>query len=311
MDGFISVLIATFSREDLLEEVLRSLEKQTAPHDSFEVLIADNACRDASEQLCNSFRNRLAVTYVPVPERGKNKALNALLPIARGELYLFTDDDIIADPDWIEGYRTALLNYRGVCLFAGKVLPNFAHGDDFPRHPLVLKYANAGNWDLPEGPIDPVKLHGTNFAVRRQIFDQGEAFNVNIGPNGAQYMMGSETEFCLRLKHHGFDAIYIPTAIVHHHIRREQYDESWWLDRMQRRGRGATILTPVPEVMRFLGAPKFLYKKMLVAWLRMVFARITFNRSGYVDRCAQYQYNRGLIHQYRSDFYCGASGDQM
>lgn len=298
----VSVLIATFAREDLLEEVLASLECQELDGIGLQVLIGDNACREETSELCSVFSSRMDLTYVAVPARGKNNTLNALIPKAKGDICILTDDDIIAEPDWIKQFVHGAARYPETSLFGGRVLPNFAHGDDYPEHPLIQKYAHAGNWPDGEGPIAHHRIHGTNMAVRRQIFEDGARFNALVGPNGKNYMMGSETEFCLQLRYHGYSAVYLPEAIVHHHIRREQYDPDWWLQRMERRGRGAVLLKPTPDVARFLGVPRHFYKKLLVEWMQAVTAYFFGSHNDYISRRAEYLHTKGLVFQYRADF---------
>jgi len=75
-------------------------------------------------------------------------------------------------------------------------------------------------------------------AVRSNIFEIGYKFDENIGPNGANYAMGSETDLLLRLRHAGFKAWHCKNAIVKHMIRSSQMDRRWILARAIRYGRG-------------------------------------------------------------------------
>lgn len=298
----VSLLLATYAREDLLDELLQSLVRQELPDIELDVLIGDNACREETRQVCVHYQSRLNLHYQAVPERGKNNALNSLIPNAQGDLFIFSDDDIIADSDWIKHYVDAMIKHPDAMLFGGRVLPNFAHGDHFPDHPLIQKYANAGNWADSEGPIAHHQIHGTNMAVRRRVIEDGARFNASVGPNGKNYMMGSETEFNLQLRYHGYPAVYLPAAIVHHHIRAEQYDIDWWLHRMERRGRGAVMMQATPEMVRFRGAPRYLYKSLCIDWLKMVAAKMLGRSAQYIDYRASYLFTKGLIFQYRVDF---------
>ncbi|TDT39486.1 GT2 family glycosyltransferase [Halospina denitrificans] len=297
----ISILIATASRDSSLEKALEGIAGCRFGG-TFEVLVADNAVRSETQQICERFKRRLNVSYVEAPLPGKNHAMNRLLPLARGGLFVFGDDDIIASLDWLQKLYDGAQRHPDVTLFGGRTLPKIGDELSIPDHPMVEKFVNAGNWEKPEGPIENHQVLGTNMMVRREVFDQGLRFNGDVGPKGKDYMMGSETELNQRLFFYGYSAVYLPDAVVWHLVRQEQTEAEWWLKRMQRRGRGSVLLYPVPEIPRFLGAPRFLYKKLLGAWLKMLLYKLKGPWKSYVDYRSDYLFSKGIIQQYRIDF---------
>src|SRR6266567_3641680 len=60
MDELISVIVATYNREDALDAVLRSLSRQTDKQ--FEVVVADDGSRAATAQLVASWTSRMPVS---------------------------------------------------------------------------------------------------------------------------------------------------------------------------------------------------------------------------------------------------------
>jgi GT2 family glycosyltransferase len=70
------------------------------------------------------------------------------------------------------------------------------------------------------------------------VFDLGYRFDPAVGPSGASYAMGSETDFAERLGQAGFKTWYCASARVRHFVRREQMEERWLFGRAFRYGRG-------------------------------------------------------------------------
>jgi glycosyltransferase involved in cell wall biosynthesis len=92
-------------RADSLKLTLESLGKLEIPSDySAELIVVDNASTDGTAQLIQASRlPNLPLRYISEPRRGKSNGLNTALAAARGEIILWTDDDVRAPKDWIAG----------------------------------------------------------------------------------------------------------------------------------------------------------------------------------------------------------------
>ena len=64
----------------------------------WEVVLVDNAGNDETASIARTFFSSLPVKLLVEKTPGKNNALNTALDHASGELFIFTDDDIIPDP---------------------------------------------------------------------------------------------------------------------------------------------------------------------------------------------------------------------
>ena len=98
----ISVIIATYKRAGLLKQTLESFVSLNTRDMIWQLIIADNAGDIETERVIRSYENRLPLQFLKSSKRGKNAALNGALSKAEGELFVFTDDDIIADPEWLK-----------------------------------------------------------------------------------------------------------------------------------------------------------------------------------------------------------------
>lgn len=300
----ISVIFATYNRGDILRTTLNSFTDLRPNNINYEIIVVDNACQTFTKELVESYRNKLPIRYLDESTPGKNSALITGLGAASGKLLVFTDDDVIADPEWLNELFQGVARHPEADLFGGKILPAYPLGYqektkdiDFTHWFLRSAYVIA-DWDHGEGEIAVGHIWGPNMAVRRRVFDAGITFNPNIGPNGKDYIMGSETEFLRRANSAGHNCIYLPQAVVYHQIREEQLNLKWLKGRAFRSGKGHAALRKPDVKITWGGVPRFLYKKYIILILRIIFSRFT-NTIDFFDSVIESEIVRGQIHQYR------------
>ncbi|MBQ7528437.1 glycosyltransferase [bacterium] len=97
----ISVVIPTYNRADKLKEVLPTLLRQTFPQEDYEILLCDSGSTDGTEELVKGL-NAPNLRFLPGPNLGRSGARNRGIDEAKGEIILFTDADILADPQLLE-----------------------------------------------------------------------------------------------------------------------------------------------------------------------------------------------------------------
>ena len=121
----VTVVVATRNRATLLPHCLASLlEQETSSR--FEVVVVDNGSEDGTADVIRGWAERdPRIRGVLEPAVGLSRAKNAGIEEARGELVLFTDDDVILDSGWIEAYVSffARRRHETRTLVGGPVLP--------------------------------------------------------------------------------------------------------------------------------------------------------------------------------------------
>jgi glycosyltransferase involved in cell wall biosynthesis len=298
----VSILFATYKRGEILRSTLESLAALEHCSFQYEIIVVDNACESCTENLVNSYSDRLPLRYLQEPTPGKNSALLTGLAQAAGEILIFTDDDIIAEADWLREFVAGIHRRPDYDLFGGRILPSLPHGASdelglLQRTGSFIKSAYViADWDLPEGPIKVGHIWGPNMAVRRRVFDSGITFDPNIGPNGNNYIMGSESDFLNRAANQGFKGAYIPSAVVKHQIRPEQLNLSWLAGRAYRWGRGSVRRTPPKSKFQFLNAPLYLYRKCINEYLKYVWANL-LNQTDRIEKMIAFNITKGALVQ--------------
>ncbi|MDX6555038.1 MAG: hypothetical protein QOD86_1233 [Miltoncostaeaceae bacterium] len=107
----LSVIVPTMpSRGPMLARCVAALNDQTLDRDRYEVIVVPNGPEARETAL------RGADRVLAVPEPGAAVARNAGAEAARGELLVFMDDDILAEPGCLEAHLSALREAPGVSL---------------------------------------------------------------------------------------------------------------------------------------------------------------------------------------------------
>lgn len=304
----LTVVLATHNGSGTLPRMLESLTNLKAPQGGWKLVIVDNGSVDDTQQVLRQFESALPLTTIYEPQRGKNRALNAALFFTEGDLVVFTDDDIIADPQWLVRMRVAADQHPDVSLFGGEIRPAW---DEQPPDwvwdsiPIPIVYAITGDRRLG-GPTQPGSIWGPNMAVRKRIFELGHSFDETVGPAPGQYRMGSETEFTIRVGKLGHQSWYVAGAVVYHIIRPHQLLPSWiasrgyrfgrdmyWKEndvRLSNSGQGARDKLP-----KLFGFPRYYFRLFAEAGPRVIAARLRGDKAAEVRHRWELAYWRGYF----------------
>jgi len=216
-----TIAICTHNRSDLLQTTLQSLTQLHGIADpDVEVLVVDNASQDATSQVLQDFLSRLPLRVEQEDRLGHCFARNHAVQQARGDLLLWTDDDVELAHDWLAAYRRACES-ADVVFWGGPIIPRCL--GPTPRWLTANWQRLAGCYaqrDLGQEPLDLDAQHlpyGANFAVRRQVCLQFP-FDVALGRRGDQLVGEDERDFLLRLLQHGHRGRWVPDATVWHLI---------------------------------------------------------------------------------------------
>jgi glycosyltransferase involved in cell wall biosynthesis len=275
----LSVVMATFNGSRTLPTVLDAHRALEPPPRGWKLVIIDNGSTDNSKEVITAFAQKLPLTYVFEPKRGKNAALNTGLAHAEGDLIVFTDDDAVPHTDWLVEMRAVADAQPSFSIFGGVVLPRW----ELPPErwildwvPLDVVYALT-NPDWPEGPITPRCIYEPNSAYRAEIFGAGYRFDPSIGPAGSNYPMGSGSEFHVRLLNAGFTAWHCRRAVVEHIVRKSQMQKDWVLGRAFRYGRGQyrqEMRKELKSPRLVWGIPRFILREVATQAFRVGRAKL-------------------------------------
>ena len=264
----ISVIIATRDRAPLLNATLETLRAQRSPGCPFEILIVDNASVDATPDVVAAAArgSSVPVVYLTEQKSGKSHALNTAITHARGDLLVFTDDDVLPTPGWLAAYAKAF-SETGADYAAGRILPLWEAPPPRWLTPAlhgVLAVQDGGARRLTlTGVSDQVMPIGANMAVRRHVLDRVGGWNPQLGKLKNSLRTGEDHEFALKLVAAGFKGVYEPEASVLHRVSADRLRLGYFLRWCYGNGAiEAGLEQDYPTTSRYLlRAPRYLWRK--------------------------------------------------
>lgn len=213
----VTVIVPSFQRPDDLAAGLDALCRGSRVPDQVVVVLRD---RDrASHEALAAWRQQAGacaqrVELAEVCEPGQVAATNAGLPLARGEIICFTDDDCQPTATWLE---RILSHYDdpGVVGVGGRDIVHQGDAIEAEPAPVVGRLTwcgrMTGNHHQPgfDDPREVDYLKGANMSFRREAV-------LGFDPNlvGAHF---SDTDASLSARAHGGKLIYDPLATVDHY----------------------------------------------------------------------------------------------
>lgn len=261
----LSVIVATRDRAGPLKRTLNSLRHQRLGSLTWQLVVVDNGSSDSTSEVLTRAAEDLPLTVILEPEPGKNRALNSALAHLRGDLFVFADDDIVAEPDWIIKLVQATRRWPSVNIFGGTIRPSFPDGT--PLWMSDKKFPH-GRWAFSaysprsdEGPTWETPL-GPNLAIRASRM-RGVTFDETIGPQSSSFAMGSEVELLMRLQRQGEPFVYVPDAQVTHVLPPEHVEPDNLKRRAFRCGRGnARLFSRTASRYPIFGIPVHLWSTL-------------------------------------------------
>lgn len=206
---FISVIIPTRRKSEILNHCLDSLLHQDYPGDRYEIILVPES------KLILEESERIRIIYNTTYAQSRNMAAK----IARGELFAYVDDDCVVPTDWLSKAVKYFKDSK-VGLIGGPALP--------PKNEIELRYRIGGyllgspfvtafgssryrfisyTYEAKEHDL----LTANNF-VRREAFDAVAGFDMEISAS-------EETDLYFRLRDKGYKLLYVPEIFVWHRSR--------------------------------------------------------------------------------------------
>ena len=235
-----SIILCTFERTADLLATLESIRRARVPDHLFGELIVVDSSRtvDTLRALGGDFADipDLALRVLREPRRGKAHALNTGIAAARGEILLFTDDDVRVPADWIEAMTCPILAGRADAVAGG------IHLAPELNRPWMQKLHRG--WLADTGVLNqqsPEALIGANMAFARHVLNRVPRFDSELGAGTA---LGGcdESLFSLQLCAAGYRIVGAFQVSVEHHFDAERLKRKHFLERARVEGRSAAYI---------------------------------------------------------------------
>ena len=214
---FVSVVIVNWNGAEVLPECLESL--LALNHKNIEIVVVDNGSTDDSIDVVNRIcKNKAKV--IPLKKNiGFAAGMNVGFENARGEFIATLNNDMIAEPSWLDQPLELMLKDKSIGIISCRqmnyfnrnkidglyhritkelVLMPFGNGYEFQRDNLYSKTGRV------------ISANGGSAILRTATVKQIGGYDADF----FGYM--EETDFCLRAFLHDWRCVYAPDSVVYH-----------------------------------------------------------------------------------------------
>lgn len=276
---FLTVALCTWNRSALLRKTLEQFTHVEPPRGfEWELIVVDNNSTDDTAAVLAEFVSRLPLRALHEAAPGKSNAANLAVRHACGEYILWTDDDVLVAPDWIQQYFAGFQCYPDADVFGGRIDPWF---EGIPPRWLARGFRQiagvfaAMDLNIPAGPApENFFPFGANMAIRRSAHLR-HAFNPRIGPQPGSSIRGEEWMLVRELRRHGSKVVWLPNARVQHFIPSQRQTMAYVRDWFYGNGELLARLDPDPGLGLWFGRPLWLWREWMEYSLRAEVGRFT------------------------------------
>ena len=212
----LSVIVSTWRRPHILEEVLTALSNQTFNSDLFEVIVIDSNSGDGTEQVVDEASNlhSLNMKYVNVDINAIAVKRNRGINEASGKFIVFLDDDCVPDINHLEIF------YKSAKKFIGKKIA-WCGGVRFDD--LLVKKSNYYRYrdscHFSKNKPKPTSLSFQQIVTMNMLLERKILLDNNIFFDERYIGYGFEDiQFGLDLVNNGYELIPCEADILHKEI---------------------------------------------------------------------------------------------
>jgi peptidoglycan/xylan/chitin deacetylase (PgdA/CDA1 family)/glycosyltransferase involved in cell wall biosynthesis len=203
-----SIVIPTYRRREIVARNVTALERQQQR--DFEVIVAVDGSGDGTAAELRALGVTFPLTVLERENEGAALARNAAAAVARGELLLFLDDDMEADPQMLAEHDRS--HGEGADIVLG-------HLPLHPDSPDTLLSQGVGRWaekrrqrlDGLAGELPVTENNTGQMSVPRAAFEELGGFDVSFTKDGLYG--GEDFDFGYRARRAGLAVVFNPAAV--------------------------------------------------------------------------------------------------
>lgn len=195
------------------------------PGIEWELLIVNNNCTDATPHVIQRHASALPLRELVERRQGHSHARNRAVAEARGDLIIWTDDDVLVDRNWLAEYDNAARQWPSASYFGGPIEAWF---EIPPPTWIVQNLDRIGaafalcNFGSQVRKLEAEELpYGANMAFRTDVLRRFP-FDPNLGRVGNKLLSADETTVIRQMIAQGHSGVWVGSARVQHFIPRSR-----------------------------------------------------------------------------------------
>jgi len=273
-----SIIVCTYNRADSLRGTLYALRSLDSPSEwNWEVIVVDNNSSDHTRSVVETAQaNWPGLRYEFEQEQGLSHARNQGVQCAKGEIILFTDDDVLPETDWLETTLAGMEKYQADAC-GGSIAPIW---EVPPPAWLTARFYGflAVRTDCEDDYVIETPSQapfGANMAFRRSVFDKVGLFDTGRGRKGKSLASGEDGEMFERILAAGLTAVFLGKSRVRHKVEAFRLTKPYMRRWRTQSSRNIALSRGVPGDRRIFNIPLYLFPQLLRAIGRAVKSRFT------------------------------------
>jgi glucosyl-dolichyl phosphate glucuronosyltransferase len=275
----VEIAICTWNRSALLARTLEQLAQMRQPDGAdWRLLVVNNNSTDDTAGVLQSYADRLPLRSIFEPQPGLSRARNRAISETTGDYLVWTDDDVVVAPEWLEAYVAAFREHPAAAFFGGPVEPWF---DGTPPRWLsanleliadsfALRQFGDSTFCFDQSRVPFGANCAFKTAVQRQYL-----YNPILGRRPGSNLGGEETEVMRQMMAAGHTGWWVPRAKVRHFIPRERQTTRYVRRIFGGHGELSGLSLNGTEVPRLFGRPRWLWREAILAEGRYRWSRAT------------------------------------
>lgn len=209
---FVTLLIAAHNEQAIIAQKLENSLALDYPRDRLQILVAADGSDDRTPDIVREYAEQgVELSYSP-PRRGKMAAINRAMPLARGEIVIFSDANNMYRPDVVRELVAPFTDPTVGAVTGGK---SIISGDGVlgESEGLYWKYESfVKEQETRLGCCTAVA--GEVLAIRRHLFE-----------SPPEHIINDDTHIAMRLIGRGYRIIYTPKARSFERVSASAQDE--------------------------------------------------------------------------------------
>jgi len=273
-----SIIVCSYNRAESLRDTLRALRAQEVASDiKWEVIIVDNHSNDHTRQVVEELRQDWPrLRYEFEGQQGLSHARNHGINVASGEVLLFTDDDVLPEPDWLETTLAGLAKYNadacgGFIAPIWEVPPPAWLTERFYGF-LAVRTDRSDEYHINTPAQAPF---GANMAMQKKVFEQVGLFDTSRGRKGKVLASGEDGEMFERILAANLKAVFLGQSRVHHKVEAFRVTKHYLRNWRFQTSRNLAVSKGLPGTRRVFNIPLYLFPQFLRSAMRAFVGRLT------------------------------------
>lgn len=283
----VSIIVCTYNRAGSLRQTLAALRSlEIRPDRQWEVIIVDNNSKDNTRCVVEEQQNDWAqLRYEFEPLQGLSHARNLGILSARGQVIMFTDDDVLPEPDWVENTLAGMEKHKAEAC-GGFIVPIW----EVPPPPWLterfygfLAVRNDREDDYVIESLSQAPF-GANMAFRKSVFNSLGLFDTTRGRQGKVLASGEDWEMFERILASGMKAVFLGKSRVHHKVEAFRLTKGYFRRWRFQTSRNLAISKGISGNRRLLNIPLYLFPQFLRATASALSGHLTQSRDEAFNR---------------------------